>query len=142
MIDGHLTKRVETMRVVIFDGVCNLCNKFVNLIIHRDKHRIFMFSPIGSEFSKKVEERFNVDLLQLDTVVLVENEKVFIKASAVIKICSNLGFPFNLLVVFFAIPKFFRNMIYDIIARNRYGIFGKRESCMVPNSDIISRFIY
>lgn len=129
------------MRVVIFDGVCNLCNKFVNLIIERDKKRIFKFSPVGSEFSKGVEEKFAIDLIKLDTVVLVENKKVLIKSTAVIKICRHLGFPYNLMVAFYAVPKFLRNKIYDLIARNRYRVFGKRESCMVPNTEVMSRFI-
>jgi len=129
------------MRVVIFDGVCNLCNKFVNIIIRRDKKGIFQFSAIGSEYSKSVEDNYEVSLVELDTVVLIENDNFFSKSTAVIKICRHLGFPFNLLVVFKLVPKFIRDKIYDIIARNRYKVFGKKESCMIPKPDVLSRFI-
>ncbi|NCU32441.1 MAG: DUF393 domain-containing protein [Candidatus Moranbacteria bacterium] len=129
------------MRVVIFDGVCNLCNKFVNIIIRRDKKGIFQFSAIGSEYSKSVEEKYEVSLVELDTVVLIENNNFFSKSTAVIKICRHLEFPYNLLVVFNIVPKFIRDKIYDIIARNRYKVFGKKESCMIPKPDVLSRFI-
>lgn len=129
------------MQVVIFDGVCNLCNNFVNLIIKRDKKSAFKFSAIGSDYSKSVEEKFKVNLEELDTVVLIENENIFIKSTAVMKICRQLGFPYNLLVVFYAIPRFFRNKIYDFVARNRYKVFGKRNSCMIPTPDVLNRFI-
>ncbi len=129
------------MNVVIFDGLCNLCNKFVNLALRRDKKRIFKFSQIGSEFSRGVEEKYGVDLIKLDTLVLVQNQGVFIKSDAVIRIFRHLGYPYSFVMVFYLLPKFLRNNIYDLIARNRYEFFGKRESCQIPGPDVINRFI-
>lgn len=138
---GLFADKGNKMQVVIFDGVCNLCNNFVSLIIRHDKKGVFKFSPIGSDYSNSVEEKFKINLKELDAIVLVENDNIFTKSTAVLKICRQLGFPCSLLVVFYLGPKFIRNKVYDLVARNRYRIFGKRDSCMVPTPDILNRFI-
>ncbi|MCG3166880.1 MAG: hypothetical protein POELPBGB_02663 [Bacteroidia bacterium] len=127
--------------VILFDGVCNLCNSSVQFIIKRDKKNIFRFASIQSEFGQRVIKRFGLADKNIDSIILFENDSVKIKSDAVIKIARQLGGIYSLLYVFNIIPEFIRNSVYDIIARNRYQWFGKKESCMIPTPDLKKLFI-
>ena len=127
--------------VILFDGVCNLCNASVQFIIKRDKKQIFRFAALQSQFGQKVVDSFNLSDKKIDSVILLENNSVKIKSEAALRIAKQLGGIYSLLYVFIILPKFFRNSVYDFIARNRYSWFGKNESCMIPTPELKRLFI-
>ena len=135
-------KEAAGKQVIIFDGVCNLCNGSVNYVIKRDKNARFKFAPLQSEFGQSIIKNFNVDTVKTDSILLYEEGKdISVKSTAILKIAKGLGFPYNLMVIFFILPTFLRNWVYDIIARNRYKWFGRKDSCMIPTPELQSRFI-
>lgn len=132
----------EGKSVIIFDGVCNLCNGSVNFVIKRDPRAKFMYSALQSDFGKQILEKFEVDSKKTDSIIFYNPEKgISVKSTAILNISKGLGFPYSLMVVFFILPPFIRNWIYDIIAKNRYKWFGKKDSCMIPTPELSSRFI-
>ena len=129
-------------KLVIFDGVCNLCNNAVKHIIKYDKKNKFMFTALQSSAGQLFIKRLNIDTTKIDSIILYTPQKnITYKSNAVIKIAYNLGFPHNIMVIFLIIPPFLRNWLYDYIAKNRYQWFGKKESCMLPTPNIISKFL-
>lgn len=125
--------------IVLFDGVCNLCNASVQWILKYDKKAIYTFSSIQSEFSKTAIT--DTELLQVKTIILIEDGKTYTKSTAVLKIARKLQFPVNLLYGLILFPKFIRDMVYDYVSRNRYKWFGKREECWLPTQELKSRFL-
>lgn len=125
--------------VILFDGVCNLCNSSVQWIIRRDGRARFRFASLQSSYAQ------NLPLLQglvlPDSLVLIADGKVYVKSSAALRIAGLLGFPWLLLKGGLIIPRFIRDAVYDFIARNRYRWFGKQEFCMMPSPELKSRFI-
>jgi len=132
----------ENKKIVLFDGVCNLCNSSIIYIIKHDKKDLFRFAPLQSEMGRKIIEHFKIDPKKTDSIVLYSKENgIAIKSSAALKIALNLGFPRSLMGVFFIIPTFIRNLVYDYIAKNRYKWYGKKKSCMIPTPELTSKFI-
>lgn len=127
--------------VILFDGVCNLCNASVQFIIRHDKKQIFRFAALQSAFGQRVIENFNLTDKNIDSVILFENNSVQLKSDAALSIAKQLGGIYSLLYVFIVVPKFIRNSVYDFIARNRYRWFGKQESCMIPTPELKRLFI-
>lgn len=128
-------------RVVLFDGVCNLCSGAVQFIIKHEKHKSMFFASLQSEFAKTLLADNNINSIDMSTVVFYENHKLFYKSSAALRIAGLLKFPYNLLSVFRIIPPFARDLIYNLIAKNRYRWFGKKESCMIPSLELKARFL-
>ncbi len=126
--------------VVLFDGVCNLCNSSVQFIIKRDKKQVFRFASLQSAFGKKMLEQFQLTDKNIDSVILVDKNLVYIKSSAALQILKKLGGIYSVAYVFIIVPKFLRDGVYDFVARNRYGWFGKRESCMIPLPELKKLF--
>ena len=132
----------ENKQLILFDGVCNLCNSSVNYIIKHDKKNRFMFTAIQSEAGQQVISHFGIDTIKTDSIILVdENMRVSFKSTAALLIAKHLRFPINVSVVFLIIPPFIRNWVYDIIARNRYKWYGKRESCRIPTPELKAKFL-
>jgi len=127
--------------IVIFDGVCNLCEFSVNFIFERDAAGLFYFTPAQSPLGASLLKRFGINTSRLETVVLVSNDRAFTRSAAAIEIASRLDMPWNLLAVFQTIPEPLRDMIYDLIAQNRYQLFGKKEECMLPSEELRKRFL-
>jgi predicted DCC family thiol-disulfide oxidoreductase YuxK len=129
-------------RIILFDGVCNLCNRGVVYILKRDKDRLFRFSPLQSEQGSALIQNHPELPEHLDSIVYLENNRAYYKSDAVLRILCQLG-RMNRLIARAGrlFPKSFRDKIYDFIARNRYGWFGKRKSCMVPEEKIADRFL-
>lgn len=125
--------------IVLFDGVCNLCNASVQWILKYDKKAIFTFSSIQSEFSKTTLA--DPELLEVKTIILLENSKIYTKSTAVLRIARKLQFPVNMLYGLIIFPKFIRDTVYDYVSRNRYKWFGKREECWLPTQELKSRFL-
>ena len=127
--------------VILFVGVCNLCNSSVQFIIRRDKKRRFRYASLQSAFGQKIIERFKLTEKNIDSIVLYENDEISIKSTAALRIVKRLGGLYKLGYVFIVLPPFIRDAIYDFIARNRYRWFGKMESCMIPSAELKELFI-
>jgi predicted DCC family thiol-disulfide oxidoreductase YuxK len=130
----------ESKVILLFDGVCNLCNGFVNFIISHDKKKIFLFAPIQSEAGKKIlnDHRFSSNLASL---VLIENDKILLRSEAGLRVLELLGGFWKLFLVLKILPLFIRNFLYDKIAEHRYKLYGKKESCRKPDKLTIDRFL-
>jgi predicted DCC family thiol-disulfide oxidoreductase YuxK len=124
--------------VVLFDGVCNLCNGSIQFIIARDPAAYFQFAALGSEAARRL---LGDDASLPDSVVLVEHRRVYTRSTAALRIARRLRFPWPLLFGLIVVPRPLRDMIYDLIARHRYRWFGKSETCMVPTPELETRFI-
>lgn len=132
----------EHQQLILFDGVCNLCNASVQYIIKHDKKDKFRFTALQSELGQNIMKQFNRDHTKLDSILLyIPDGGLWSKSSAALKIASQLGFPRNFMQVFFVVPKFIRNWAYDYIAKNRYRWYGKKTACMVPTPEIKSKFL-
>ncbi|RIA09668.1 putative DCC family thiol-disulfide oxidoreductase YuxK [Flavobacteriaceae bacterium MAR_2010_72] len=129
-------------QLILFDGVCNLCNASVQYIIKHDKNDVFLFAALQSDTGHNIIKEFNVDTGNIDSILLYSDENgVSYKSTAALKIAAKLGFPRNLLVCFLIVPPFIRNWVYDYIAKNRYKWYGKRDDCMVPTQALKSKFL-
>ncbi|NTU44690.1 MAG: thiol-disulfide oxidoreductase DCC family protein [Chlorobiaceae bacterium] len=138
-MDKTLTALPEN--IVIFDGVCNLCEFSVNFIFEHDTTGHFSFTPAQSPLGASLLKHFGINTSRLDTVVLVRGERAFTRSAAAIEIASRLDMPWNLLTVFQAVPELLRDVMYDLIAQNRYQLFGKKDACMLPSDELRRRFL-
>jgi predicted DCC family thiol-disulfide oxidoreductase YuxK len=120
--------------IVLFDGICNLCNGSVNFLLKYDKKKQFRFLPLQDEKAKTLKTRLKIPD-DIDSVVLISKEKVFTESDAIIEACKLLGFPWNSAAVTRLMPQRLRNKIYRWIGKNRYSWFGKRESCRIVELD-------
>ena len=128
--------------IVLFDGVCNLCNSTVQFIIKRDTNNQFKFSSLQSEYGQNFLKERNLDSSDFKSIILyVPEVAYYTKSTAALKIAQNLGFPYNLLSVFLLIPSFIRDWIYSLVSKYRYHLFGKKDSCMVPTPENKRKFI-
>ncbi|MBP7389594.1 MAG: DUF393 domain-containing protein [Chitinophagales bacterium] len=127
--------------VILFDGVCNLCNGAVNLIIDIDKKNVFRFASLQSEYGKTILQKAALSSANLDTFLLADGDKIYDRSTAALYMFRKLGFPYSLLFLFIVVPAFIRNGVYNLIARNRYKWFGKTEQCRVPTLELKSKFI-
>ena len=127
--------------LILFDGMCNLCSSSVQFIIKRDKKKQFYFTSIQSHLGQQIIQYFQLDFTKVESVLLLEKNNIFIESTAALKIANQLSGFWPILYSFIIIPSFIRNSIYQLIARNRYKWFGKKESCWIPTKEIISRFL-
>lgn len=127
--------------LVLFDGVCNFCNASVNFILKRDPTGVFRFTPLQSKMAKRLLEKFQLPSDELNTMVLIDGDRVCTRSDAGLRIARRLRWPWPLVSVFLIIPKVLRDVVYKIIARNRYRWWGKRETCMVPSPEWKERFL-
>ena len=127
--------------ILLFDGVCNLCNHFVQFVIKRDQSAFFHFAALRSDQGKALLQKHRLSTENIDTVVLIMNDKAYTRSSAALQVLRHLGLPWSLMTVFFVLPKGLRDVIYNFIAKNRYKWFGRQESCMMPTEELKSRFL-
>jgi len=132
---------IEEKQIILFDGVCNFCNFWVNFVIKRDKKDLFRFVALQSEKTKELIGNFNFDSSKLDTFILVAGNKIFTKSTAALMICKQLDGLIKILYPCIILPKFFRDFIYDLVAKNRYNLFGRKESCRVPTEEEKLKFL-
>ncbi|ARS40829.1 thiol-disulfide oxidoreductase [Sphingobacteriaceae bacterium GW460-11-11-14-LB5] len=127
--------------IIFFDGVCNLCNASVQFVIAHDKKDQFKFTALQGDYAKEVLSKFNDDPQQLNTILLLQEGRLYTKSSAALRVAGKLNGLIPLLYVFLLVPKFIRDWFYDIIAKNRYQWWGRQESCWVPTPELKSKFI-
>jgi predicted DCC family thiol-disulfide oxidoreductase YuxK len=127
--------------VILFDGVCNFCNALVNFVIRQDKKNIFRFAALQSESGKKILEEYNLNWKESDSFVLVENNKAWQRSTATLKLYNKLPWYWKWTQIFWIVPKFIRDGVYNFIARNRYKWFGKKEECVIPTPAVRQKFL-
>lgn len=127
--------------IIIFDGICNLCNRSVQIVIKNDPAGKFMFASLQSEKGQQLLKKFSLPLNEFNSFILVKDDKVYTKSTGALKVAKQLKGGWWLLYGFIIVPKFIRDAVYNWVARNRYKWFGKREECMLPTPAIKARFI-
>lgn len=127
--------------IILFDGVCNLCNSSVLFVLKHEKSDELRFASLQSEFGQNKLKEHHLDSKTFNSIVFIEDGKYYQKSSAALKIASYLKFPYGFLKYLIIVPSFIRNFVYDIISKNRYKWFGQKDSCMIPSTELKSRFI-
>jgi predicted DCC family thiol-disulfide oxidoreductase YuxK len=127
--------------VILFDGVCSLCNGAVQFIISRDGGKNFRFASLQSQTGQVLLRKMGIPASEFDTMVLLEGEKVYTRSTAALRIARKLGGGWPLLYSFIVLPRPLRDWVYNLVARNRYRLFGREESCMMPTPDLKARFL-
>lgn len=131
---------MDQQAIVLFDGVCNLCNSFVQFVLKHDRHNHFVFASLQSKAGEKLLAKHAIER-ELKTILLIESDKVYVRSAAVLRICRRLsgwwpGFYFLTIV-----PRFIRDACYNKIAHNRYRWFGKRKECLLPTPEQQLKFL-
>ena len=127
--------------IILFDGVCNVCSAAVQFVIKRDKKNNFRFASLQSTEGQKLLAHHKLSPNDFNSFVLIENDKVYIKSDGALKVAKELSGLWPLLYGFIIVPKVLRDGIYNLIARNRYKWFGKKDSCMIPTPEIMAKFL-
>lgn len=129
-------------KIILYDGVCTLCDGAVRFILPRDSRGLFRFASLQSDFAKARLARHSIsDLQALDSLLLLEGDRLSANSTGILRIALHLGFPWNLAGVFLGVPRPIRDAVYRWIARNRYRWFGKQESCLLPRPEWRHRFL-
>lgn len=132
-------READDRDIILFDGVCNLCNGAVTFVIAHDPRDHFRFASLQSEVGVKLLG--DLSGTPPDSIVLLEKGKRYLRSDAALRIARNLSGGCSLLYPLIVLPRWIRDTIYDLVARNRYRWFGKREACMVPSPDLSGKFL-
>lgn len=127
--------------IILFDGVCNLCNSAVQFVIKHDPKEQFLFTSLQSDAGKKILQKFNIPVDNFNSFVLLQNNTVYTQSTAALKVAKQLNKGWKLLYGFTIVPSFIRNGVYKLVANNRYNWFGKQEECMIPTPALQTRFL-
>nr|WP_299068330.1 thiol-disulfide oxidoreductase DCC family protein [uncultured Allomuricauda sp.] len=129
-------------KIILFDGVCNLCNGAIQFIIKRDKKDMFRYAALQSEIGERLIAERSIDTTKVDSIILIEpGVAYFTKSDAALHIGKSFGGLWKALAIFTWIPTTFRDTIYDLVARNRYKWFGKKDQCMIPTPELQAKFL-
>lgn len=132
----------QDKQIILFDGICNLCNGFVQWVIKRDTSDTFRFAAIQSDIGMQLIKERNLDTETMDSIILIQPDTGYAtKSTAALKIGTSFGGIYRALVLLGIIPVLIRDRIYDWVARNRYKWYGKREQCMIPTPEIKAKFL-
>ncbi|WP_462224775.1 thiol-disulfide oxidoreductase DCC family protein [Flavobacterium sp.] len=138
----EITELPNDKKIILFDGVCNLCNSSVQYVIQRDKKDEFRFVALQSDLGQKIIKHIGIASKNIDSIVLyLPGIAYYYKSSAVIEIAKSLQGFFNYGMLFRLLPNALRDVVYDYIARNRYKWYGKKESCMIPTPELKAKFL-
>lgn len=139
--------------ILLFDGVCNFCDRSVNFIIARDKEGYFKFAPLQSDSGRELAAKYGLEFegishekeerkgIPIDSIILVENEKAYTHSTAALRVARNLPGIWPVLYGFIIVPKFIRDLFYKLFARYRYKLFGRKDVCMMPTPELKQRFL-
>jgi len=132
----------KNKKIILFDGVCNLCNSSINYVIDYDKKDVFRFVSLQSDLGKTIQDYLGIENTSLDSIILyIPNEAYYIKSTAALKIMTTFSGAWKLMHVFTIIPSPIRDIVYNYIAKNRYKWYGKQESCRIPTIELKSKFL-
>ena len=138
----ELSELPKDKKIILFDGVCNLCNSSVQFVIKHDKKDSFRFVSLQSDLGQKIIKHIGIDTSAIDSSILYEPENsYYFKSEAAFRILKDLSGIYKSLLVFSILPNSLLNYLYDYVAKNRYKWFGKKESCMIPNPELQSKFL-
>ncbi len=132
---------MKTRKIILFDGICNLCNQSVQFVIEHDKENLFQFASLQSDFGQDFLKKNQFELLNFNSIIYIEGEQFFTKSSAALKIAQQLNGKIAWLSIFLIVPKPLRDIVYSFIAKNRYRWFGKKESCWLPSPELKTKFL-
>jgi len=132
---------MENRSIILFDGICNLCNSAVQFVIKRDKRNNFLFASLQSTSGQELLQRHNLPPVNNSSFVLIENENTYLGSTGALRVAKKLNGIWPLLYIFIIVPKFIRDTVYYWIAKNRYKWFGKKNECMVPTPALKARFL-
>jgi len=127
--------------VILFDGICNLCNASVQFVIKHDPRAIFKFTTQQSETGRMLMKEHGITFSEMNTFILIKDKKVFSRSTAALMVAKQLNGIIKILYGFILVPPFIRNSVYNFISKNRYSWFGKKNSCMIPAPGIKDRFL-
>lgn len=127
--------------IILFDGVCNLCNAAVQFVIKNDRKKLFKFASLQSEIGKSIVAESTINTADTDSFVLYSNGHYYTHSTAALMVLKTLGGTWKVLYAFIIVPKFLRNAIYKFVAANRYRIFGRKDECLMPTNDLQARFL-
>ncbi len=127
--------------IVLFDGVCNLCNGAVKFIIRHDKKKVFLFASLQSEAGKKILAQYNFPPDELNSFILIDKGKAYTRSTGALMVAKKLNGLWPVLYSYIIIPAFIRDSIYNWIGTNRYKWFGKKDECMLPTAELKARFL-
>jgi Uncharacterized protein conserved in bacteria len=137
-----MTNLPQDKKIILFDGVCNLCDSSIQFIIRHDKKDLFRFVALQSEIGMEIIKHIGVDTSKIDSILLYEPGKAYYyKAEAALKIAKELGGIYTAISWFGILPKFLTNSVYDYIAKNRYKWYGKKDACMIPTPELKAKFL-
>lgn len=128
-------------KIVLFDGVCNLCTKSVQFILKRDKKDQFLFGSLQGQYGQQLLKTFNLPADHFRSFMLLEGTNLYTRSTAALRMLKHLGGGWSLLYGLIIIPKFIRDAVYNFVARNRYRWFGKEETCMIPTPGLEAKFL-
>ena len=132
----------ENKKIILFDGVCNLCDGAVQFIIKHDKKDVFRYASLQSDIGRKLVDERGLDPSELDSIMMIDPGVAYYrKSTAALEISRELSGGYSLLKNFLFIPEFIRDGVYDFIANNRYKWFGKKEQCMIPTPELKAKFL-
>ena len=132
---------MENQAIVLFDGECKFCNGSVNFIIERDPAAYFKFAPNQSEIAQQLFQKYSVDKANIDSLVLIENEKVYLYSTGALRISRKLNGLWSAFYGFIVVPAFIRDFFYKLFAKYRIKLFGTQDACMMPTPEIRERFL-
>ena len=127
--------------VVLFDGVCNFCNSTVNFLLKQDKNVVLKFAALQSDAGQLLLRQYKLPPDNFDSFILIENGKAYKSSTAGLRLYNKLPWYWKWTQIFWIVPRPIRDAVYNLIARNRYRWFGKKDSCMIPSASIRSRFL-
>lgn len=137
-----MTNLPQDKKIILFDGVCNLCDSSIQFIIRHDKKDLFRFVALQSEIGMEIIKHIGVDTSKIDSILLYEPDKAYYyKAEAALKIAKELGGIYTAISWFGILPKLLTNSVYDYIAKNRYKWYGKKDACMIPTPELKAKFL-
>ena len=131
----------EDKPIILFDGVCNFCNAGVNFIIRQDKKNIFRFAALQSKAGQELADKYQLPKENFNSFILIDKGEIYNRSTAGFKVYGKLPWYWKWTQIFWIVPRFITDAVYDLIARNRYKWFGKKEECMIPTPEIRSRFL-
>lgn len=138
----ELVNLPKDKKIILFDGVCNLCDSTVQYLIKRDNKDVFRFVALQSPLGQEIIDHIGIDTSKTDSIILYEPNKAYhYKAEAAIKIAAALGGIYHIMQVFLVLPKSFNNAVYDYVAKNRYKWYGKKDECMIPTPEMKAKFL-
>ena len=132
---------MQQQSIILFDGLCNLCDAAVNFVIKHDVEKNFLFTSLQSDVGQKLLKKYNLPLENFNSFTLIQNNEVYTQSTAALKVAKQLKSGIKFIYIFIIIPPFIRNAIYNWIAKNRYKWFGKKEVCLIPTPELKARFL-